>query len=117
MQPVKVHLIRHGESAHNAFRASGPVKDPYLWDSELSEVGVQQTRLLNEKIKQLQLVPDVIIVSPLTRAIKTAKNGFEHLSNVSLTVLCGDLILDYLPRPPFVDREDRQCLRYWKASF
>jgi broad specificity phosphatase PhoE len=85
MLPVRVHLIRHGESAHNAYRATGPEnKDPYLWDCELSELGVRQTRVLNEKIKQLQLVPDIIIVSPLTRAIKTAKNGFEHLSNVCL---------------------------------
>jgi broad specificity phosphatase PhoE len=81
-QPIKVHLIRHGESAHNAFRCTGPARDPYLWDCELSELGVQQTQTLNAKIKQMNLVPDIIVVSPLTRAIKTAKNGFAHLSNV-----------------------------------
>ncbi|GBG33086.1 Phosphoglycerate mutase-like protein [Hondaea fermentalgiana] len=81
-----VYMIRHGEGDHNAAeREYGTEKweneiaktDEYL-DACLNEVGRDQAQKLQEAFAQARkdgLKVDAIIVSPLTRAIETAKIG------------------------------------------
>lgn len=52
--------------------------DPLLWDCEVSDNGHLQIENLNKKIKEMGLTPDVVLISPLTRALTTAIGGFQH---------------------------------------
>jgi broad specificity phosphatase PhoE len=63
-----IYVIRHGEALHNIQRGY-PGRDP-----PLTETGNRAT----EAIK-LPVIPDLIIISPMTRAIQTAINAFPAL--------------------------------------
>ena len=81
----KIFLLRHGQAQHNpraeAARAKGCSHETFLQlmheddvlDSELTELGREQAKLLSitqkEKLKHVEL----IISSPLSRAIQTAE--------------------------------------------
>ncbi|KAK0727793.1 histidine phosphatase superfamily [Lasiosphaeria miniovina] len=56
-----IHILRHGQSLHNIERGY-PHRDP-----PLTELGEAQARAV-----QLPAAPDLIIISPMTRAIQTA---------------------------------------------
>jgi len=73
----KLHLIRHGESLHNEATYGKPEEyDPFLWDAELSQRGREQVEALKEKVKQIH--PQLVVVSPLTRALQTAVGAFGN---------------------------------------
>mmetsp|Transcript_16404 Transcript_16404/g.29183 ORF Transcript_16404/g.29183 Transcript_16404/m.29183 type:complete len:336 (-) Transcript_16404:386-1393(-) len=85
-----VHLIRHGEGDHNAAeREFGSekweneiAKSPRFRDAHLNSVGQQQCEKLRESFTAALdngFRADVIIVSPLTRAIETAKIGLAEI--------------------------------------
>jgi len=74
----QLYLIRHGESMHNFFARQTPGKDPYYWDATLSEVGREQVQGLRDRVVSLDV--DIIIVSPLTRAILTCLGAFGNRS-------------------------------------
>lgn len=79
-----VLLIRHGESTFNAaYRATGV--DPLHLDARLTETGLAQVA---EAREQLRGVPvDLVVVSPLTRALQTALGIFaDHPSAPTLLV-------------------------------
>lgn len=63
-----IHIIRHGQSIHNVFHGY-PHRDPPLTDA-----GQKAT----EQIK-ISAVPDLIVVSPMTRTIQTAMNAFPSI--------------------------------------
>lgn len=63
-----IHIIRHGEGLHNVQRGY-PHRDP-----PLTEAGRQATKAIN-----LRVIPDLIIISPMTRTIQTALNAFPSL--------------------------------------
>lgn len=73
-----VHCIRHGQSTFNAAFALNRV-DPLHWDAPLTELGQQQAR---EAAAQLRDIPfELIVTSPLTRAIQTTLGLFgDHPS-------------------------------------
>lgn len=72
--PVTVHLIRHGQSEFNrVWDVEG--RDPLIRDAPLSEVGHEQ--VLAARQAALALTPDVVISSPLTRAIQTSLGLFS----------------------------------------
>mmetsp|Transcript_17600 Transcript_17600/g.38520 ORF Transcript_17600/g.38520 Transcript_17600/m.38520 type:complete len:354 (-) Transcript_17600:36-1097(-) len=85
-----VYLVRHGEGIHNvAERELGSerwetveaLSDKYF-DAPLNNVGIDQCVDLNKAVvnaMQDGMKVDVIIVSPLTRAIETAKYGFASI--------------------------------------
>jgi len=80
----KIILIRHGESQFNHLSTHNPFEkhhDPMLFDSDLSEEGVNQVTHLKFKfeefVKKENLKIDVIISSPLTRALKTCLGVFD----------------------------------------
>lgn len=63
---MKILIVRHGKTDWNVEkRAAG------LVDIELNEEGVKQAELLRDKLEDTNI--DVIISSPLIRAVKTAE--------------------------------------------
>lgn len=61
-------LVRHGESTANAAQ-----QFTGLLDVDLTQLGVQQARIAAQLLEQASLVPDVVFISPLTRARRTAE--------------------------------------------
>lgn len=67
----KIYWIRHGEGKHNVlFRKIGEEAFIKCEDAELTQVGIDQAKRANKKMKKIQI--DLIIVSPLTRTLETA---------------------------------------------
>jgi broad specificity phosphatase PhoE len=72
MRPVI--LIRHGQSTFNAeFEATGV--DPMIFDAPLSALGLEQLKRARVQLTSLSK-PDIILSSPLTRALQTAVGLF-----------------------------------------
>ncbi len=70
-----LHLIRHGESTFNAaYRETG--QDPIDYDAPLSPTGHRQ--VAERRAAFDGLVVDLVVTSPLTRAIETALGLFGH---------------------------------------
>ncbi|GAM86426.1 hypothetical protein ANO11243_044400 [Dothideomycetidae sp. 11243] len=65
----QIHLIRHGEAEHNVQRGY-PHRDPLLTPSGAAAAAAH----IN-----LPSTPDVLIVSPMTRAIQTAMIAFPDM--------------------------------------
>lgn len=64
---TKIYFIRHGETIHNIEeRMSGQI------ETDLTEKGVQQAIAAGKKMYEKGIVPDVILCSPLNRAVQTA---------------------------------------------
>lgn len=61
---MKIYLVRHGQVNHNLYKIYSRE------DEDLNLVGIQQAEILREKIKNISY--DVVISSPLLRAIHTA---------------------------------------------
>lgn len=61
---MKIYLVRHGEVNHNLYGKYNRE------DEDLNETGIKQAEKLKEKIQNISY--DVIISSPLLRAIHTA---------------------------------------------
>jgi broad specificity phosphatase PhoE len=88
----KVHLIRHGQGAHNVAQAewlaAGRPGEPY-WvstdpefayiDAELTPLGEQQARDL--RASTVKLLPELLIVSPMRRAVSTGLIAFDDHVN------------------------------------
>lgn len=75
----ELFLIRHAESTHNSYaykegHGEDVEIDPLHWDATLSEKGFEQAAELAKKIQDLQV--DVVIVSPLSRALVTCLESF-----------------------------------------
>jgi glucosyl-3-phosphoglycerate phosphatase len=80
----KVMLIRHGTTEMNeklSFQPWGSrnFKDARLWDTVLSARGLSQAEALNTQLKKTVLPEEIqlIVASPLTRAIETAELAFR----------------------------------------
>lgn len=72
MPPI-VHLIRHGQSTFNAhYEATG--EDPIHIDARLTPLGHAQVAAAQAKLAGMQY--DIVIATPLTRAIQTAQGIF-----------------------------------------
>ena len=70
---MKIYLVRHGQCESNVIGRYNFV------DEDINEMGIKQAEDLREKIKDLDY--DIVISSPLVRALHTAKiintNGKE----------------------------------------
>ncbi len=72
MRPV-IHLIRHGQSTFNVLNdATG--EDPLHYDARLSPLGHEQAAATGKALADSHY--DLVITSPLSRAIQTAKGIF-----------------------------------------
>lgn len=61
---MKIYLVRHGQVNHNLYKKYNRE------DEDLNETGIQQAEILKEDIKNISY--DIIISSPLLRAVHTA---------------------------------------------
>ena len=61
--------------------------DPYIFDSGLSEEGFREVAQLRADLADHPMNPELLIVSPLTRAIQTCLGGFKtHLATKDVTI-------------------------------
>lgn len=65
----EVYLIRHGQSTFNVLYDLNGV-DPLDYDAPLSELGIRQCAQARQEA--IKLGVDLVVVSPLTRALETA---------------------------------------------
>lgn len=89
----KIHFIRHAEGYHNVktaetgsntclHRGDVAAKDHPLWDARLTPKGIQQAQELREYLAHRPsggrsfTAFDLVVVSPLTRTLETAKHIF-----------------------------------------
>lgn len=76
MTTRSIICIRHGESTFNAAWRAAAV-DPLHFDAPLSPVGVEQVRQARRALEHLPV--ELVVTSPLTRALQTAVGLFgEH---------------------------------------
>ena len=91
-----VYLLRHGQSEYNAAPS-----DPFIWDAPLTEKGHNQAR---SAIPHVQKIPsilafcapdnaeiDVIIVSPLHRALQTMTHATSTLPKSIPVIVVRDI--------------------------
>lgn len=72
--PAEIFLVRHGQSTFNAAWAESPV-DPLHFDAPLSPLGRLQVENARQRLAGMP-APDLVICTPLTRAIQTALGLF-----------------------------------------
>ena len=94
---TRLLLVRHGRTEMNEWM-SKPGKgwgapgfvDPALWDTRLTPTGEMQARELNSQMRSWHPEVDLLLASPLRRALATAEIGiaWAHPPTVS-TVLGG----------------------------
>ena len=82
--PRLVHLIRHGQSTFNLhYEATGV--DPMHYDARLTPLGEAQVAAARQRLADR--VYDVVLVSPLTRALQTAHGIFGDRFPIEITPL------------------------------
>lgn len=72
--PKTIHLIRHGQSTFNAAQAATG-RDPLHFDARLSPLGL--TQVVETQARARALPCDIVIATPLTRALQTAVGLFD----------------------------------------
>lgn len=77
---MKIYLVRHGEVLDNINKV---YNHP---DGDLTDNGIKQANELREKIKDINY--DIILSSPLTRAVHTANIINSHNKEI---ILCDEL--------------------------
>jgi broad specificity phosphatase PhoE len=70
-----VHCIRHGQSTFNAYWETGDGIDPLHFDAVLSDLGRRQ--VAEAAIQVREFAYELIVTSPLTRAVQTTLGLFE----------------------------------------
>jgi len=96
-----VILIRHGESQYNYAKKQGCRGDPFIFDCDLSVNGEKQVLELRENfykfISKEKINIDLIITSPLTRAIKTCLCTFHnHEAYKNVPIMVNPLHVEFL---------------------
>eukprot|EP00775_Hariotina_reticulata_P007810 gene7810-8007_t len=76
-----VHLMRHGVTEMNVYLStnrygSKGFRDPLLYDTRLTARGKLGAEAAAAKVRKLRPEPQLLVVSPLTRALQTATLAF-----------------------------------------
>lgn len=80
-----VVFLRHGTTEMNEYLHtqcsyySPQFKDPLIWDTRLTRDGSARAAKVAEKARRLRPRPELIVASPLTRALQTAELAFGPL--------------------------------------
>lgn len=89
-----IYLARHGQSTHNAHSlvTEGAGLNDYRYiDAVLTSRGEEQARGLRRQLEHLN--PDLLVCSPLTRAIQTCLLACQHVSKPIIVVpLCAERV-------------------------
>ncbi|XWS27720.1 hypothetical protein CRYUN_Cryun25bG0005000 [Craigia yunnanensis] len=76
-----LHLVRHGQAMHNVEGDKNPeaLLSPNLFDAQLSPLGLQQVAELRKDFHARGILNriELVITSPLTRAMQTAVGVFD----------------------------------------
>ncbi|KAK3253927.1 hypothetical protein CYMTET_36848 [Cymbomonas tetramitiformis] len=80
-----IHFIRHGVTEMNVYLGrydydAADFIDPLMYDTRLTSEGEDMARKLNVKLHSLQPVPELLVASPLSRALRTADLAFEGIA-------------------------------------
>ena len=82
---MEVYAIRHAQSTYNKWSMKRiytpwlwPVRDPLIYDAPLSEKGLSQASKLQVSVAEISERAELIICSPLTRAIHTMQIAFPN---------------------------------------
>ncbi len=87
---MPIYFIRHGQSQFNA--AFDPaLGDSLIFDAPLSALGHQQAIETREHVAKLGI--ERVIVSPLTRAIQTARSVFENGPDLEIDIRPREMLL------------------------
>jgi broad specificity phosphatase PhoE len=87
MSKQTILLIRHGESTFNATYANDGV-DPMLFDAPLTARGKEQVAAARLALRDRPV--DIVLASPLTRAVQTALGIFaDHPSQPAIVIEAG----------------------------
>lgn len=101
-------FIRHGEAEHNVLFRMGKADDGLkIFDPPLTDKGRRQAEALGRYIEQEQLQFDVVFVSPLLRALQTAKIVFANFPKSR--VVCCPLLSETGMDEAGNDRVGRPC--------
>eukprot|EP01133_Synstelium_polycarpum_P002514 gene2514-2873_t len=78
-EPVskKIYIVRHGQSTFNEAYARNNGVDPFLFDAQLTELGQTQANNLEKDMAGIDL--DLVVSSPLSRALDTTRRGFGKM--------------------------------------
>ncbi|KAN0042484.1 hypothetical protein ACTFIV_005051 [Dictyostelium citrinum] len=78
MKSKEIFIIRHGESTFN--KHYNEFEDPYLFDARLTEFGEKQAnQLSSDNVREFLKDIELVVTSPLTRALDTTKIGLLPL--------------------------------------
>ncbi|KAF5825880.1 histidine phosphatase superfamily [Dunaliella salina] len=69
-----IHFVRHGEAMSNVHgeKDRAQYKSPEWFDADLSEKGWAQAEALGKHIVNRGIKPQLVVTSPMTRALQTA---------------------------------------------
>lgn len=104
----RITLIRHAEGWHNKdhremdnYMADGLGQTETYWDARLTPEGEEQAHKLRDKMqwRQRMGLPQLVAVSPLTRAVQTASFAFAEFPPRTKPATPNALMQMY--RPPF----------------
>lgn len=89
-----IHLVRHGRTEMNEYLrtnhwADADFRDPMMIDTRLTSEGEAQARALRAISAALEPRPELIVSSPLRRALRTAELAFEDVERDVPRVVCA----------------------------
>mgnify|MGYP005863162471 CR=1 FL=1 len=97
--PKTLYIIRHAESTYNEFDNAwdrpDPIPDPYYFDADISQRGWEQTDQLRSFTESIT-PPDLIVCSPLKRAILTMENGLSDWLGSDIPVMIHPDVVEML---------------------
>lgn len=87
--PVFAFLANCTALHNEAFKVRGRAAyaDPSFLDPELTKLGVSQCLALKPSVEAIQSSIDLVVISPLRRALMTAALAFDHRKEVSWIAL------------------------------
>jgi broad specificity phosphatase PhoE len=97
-----VVFVRHGTTEMNEYLHtqcsyySPEFKDPLIFDTRLTKDGARRAREAAGRAARLQPRPDLIVASPLTRALQTAELAFAPLLDAGVPCLALPLARERL---------------------
>eukprot|EP00242_Pyramimonas_sp_CCMP2087_P014689 CAMPEP_0198201038 /NCGR_PEP_ID=MMETSP1445-20131203/3868_1 /TAXON_ID=36898 /ORGANISM="Pyramimonas sp., Strain CCMP2087" /LENGTH=250 /DNA_ID=CAMNT_0043871219 /DNA_START=65 /DNA_END=820 /DNA_ORIENTATION=- len=82
-----IYLIRHGQTEMNEYLSFHPhdapgFVDPRKFDTVLTPKGEFQAQQINPRANLLQPKPEVLLASPLSRALLTAETAFDGIDDI-----------------------------------
>lgn len=116
---MKLILLRHGESV-------GTVNNLFdgWYDSEISEIGIENTIRIAQKLKEVEFHPTVVYTSVLSRAIQTVYYLLKELDLLYLDVIkdwhlnarnCGKL--EGLSKMLMEEKYSKEQVFQWRNNF